>query len=378
MTTALRSPLPTAPSRARAAWSRIAEPGDVTAARLVAARGPVQALADVAAASHPGLARFLPRLEQLDVDQDLEVARRLGARVVCPEDEEWPTGLDDLDCPPHCLWVRGDARLAEVCARSVAVVGARSATAYGEMVATEMAAGLGERGFTVVSGAAFGIDAAAHRGALALGSTTLAVLAGGVDRPYPSAHARLIDRIREVGAVLSEVPPGAAPTRSRFLQRNRMIATMTQGTVVVEAGLRSGSLNTARTAAEHHRVVACVPGPVTSMMSAGCHETVRAGIAVLVTDAAEAADAIGELGRDLVPPRRAAARPGDDLDETAARVLAALPVRRGVTVARLTVVAGLSGASVAGVLGRLELAGLAERDGQGWRCGAAARQPHHT
>ena len=362
---------------ARAAWSRIAEPGDVTASRLVAARGPVQALADVATAAHPGLARFLPRLEQLDGHRDVDVAAQLGARVVCPGDAQWPRGLDDLDCPPFCLWVRGEVDLAEVCARSVAVVGARSATAYGEMVATEMAAGLGERGFTVVSGAAFGIDAAAHRGALALGSPTVAVLAGGVDRPYPSAHARLIDRIREVGAVLSEVPPGAAPTRPRFLQRNRMIATMTQGTVVIEAGLRSGSLNTARTAAEHQRVVACVPGPVTSMMSAGCHQAVRDGIAVLVTDAAEAADAIGDLGQDLAPARRAPERPGDDLDETAARVLAALPVRRGVTVARLTVVAGLPAATVVGVLGRLELSGLAEREGQGWRQGTAARARGH-
>jgi DNA processing protein len=362
---------------ARAAWSRIAEPGDVTASRLVAARGAVQALADVAAAAHPGLARFLPRLEQLEGQRDLDVATRLGARVICPGDAQWPSGLDDLDCPPFCLWVRGEVDLAEVSTRSVAVVGARSATAYGEMVATEMAAGLGERGFTVVSGAAFGIDAAAHRGALATGAVTLAVLAGGVDRPYPSAHARLIDRIRDVGAVVSEVPPGSAPTRPRFLQRNRMIATMTEGTVVVEAGLRSGSLNTARTAAEHQRVVACVPGPVTSMMSAGCHQAVRDGIAVLVTDAAEAAEAIGRLGHDLAPRLRGPERPGDDLDETATRMLAALPVRRGVTVARLAVVAGLPTATVVGVLGRLELAGLAERDGQGWRQGPAARVRRH-
>ena len=153
----------------------------------MAARGPVQALADVAAASHPGLARFLPRLEQLDVDQDLEVARRLGARVVCPEDEEWPTGLDDLDCPPHCLWVRGDVRLAEACARSVAVVGARSATAYGEMVATEMAAGLGERSSRSCPARRSASTRGRPPGSAGPGQPTLAVLAGGVDRPYPSA-----------------------------------------------------------------------------------------------------------------------------------------------------------------------------------------------
>jgi len=336
--------------------------------------GPVAALVLAASGVEQAAQRFLPRLEVLDVERDLEVGAKFAARVVCPGDPEWPHGLDDLGAPPYCLWIRGPADLAASCQRSAAVVGARSATSYGEMVATEMAAGLGERRFTVISGAAFGIDAAAHRGALATGAATIAVLAGGVERPYPSSHAALIARIVEVGAVLSEVAPGSAPTKTRFLQRNRMIATMSRGTVVVEAGLRSGSLNTARTAAEHGRVVVAVPGPVTSMMSAGCHEAIRSGMAQLVTDAAEAAEAIGDYGSDLAPVRRGPTMAGDQLDELEVRVLSALPVRKGVPVSRLAVSSGLSVAEVRSLLGRLDLCDLAERHGEGWRQGPAVRK----
>jgi len=342
--------------------------------RLIRMHGPVEALRVAASGVGQKVERFLPRLEVLDVERDLEVGAKFAARIVCPGDPEWPQGLDDLAAAPYCLWVRGPIDVASSCQRSASVVGARSATAYGEMVATEMAAGLGERRFTIISGAAFGIDAAAHRGALATGATTIAVLAGGVERPYPSSHAALIARIVEVGAVISEVAPGSAPTKTRFLQRNRMIATMSRGTVVVEAGLRSGSLNTARTAAEHGRVVVAVPGPVTSMMSAGCHEEIRSGMALLVTDAAEAAEAIGDYGSDLAPTRRGPTMAGDELDEPAARLLCALPVRKGVSAERLAVSSGLSVAEVRSLLGRLDLADLAERNGEGWRQGPAARR----
>jgi DNA processing protein len=318
--------------------------------------------------------RFLPRLEVLDVERDLEIGDKYSARVLCPGDPEWPLGLDDLAAPPYCLWVRGPVDVAASCERSVAVVGARSATAYGEMVAAEISAGLGQRRFTVISGAAFGIDAAAHRGALATGAITIAVLAGGVERPYPSSHAALISRIAEGGAVISEVAPGSAPTKTRFLQRNRMIATMGRGTVVVEAGLRSGSLNTARTAAEHGRVVAAVPGPVTSLTSAGCHEAIRSGLAQLVTNAAEAAELIGDYGIDLAPARRGPSFAGDELEEHAARVLSALPVGRPVPVARLAVSSGLSVAEVRSVLARLDQSSLAERHGDLWRKGPAVRK----
>jgi DNA processing protein len=374
MSVPLRSGLLAQDRFARAAWSRVAEPGDTVATRLIAAHGPVAALRLAASGAEQSLERFLPRLEVLDVERDLEVGAKFAARILCPGDPEWPQGLDDLQAPPYCLWVRGPADVGSSSRRSAAVVGARSATAYGEMVATEMAAGLGERRFTIISGAAFGIDAAAHRGALATEATTIAVLAGGVERPYPSSHAALIARIVEVGAVISEVAPGSAPTKTRFLQRNRMIATMSRGTVVIEAGLRSGSLNTARTAAEHGRVVAAVPGPVTSMMSAGCHEAIRSGMAQLVTDAGEAAEAIGDYGLDLAPVRRGPVFAGDELDEHAARVLSALPVRKGVPVSRLAVSSGLSVSEVRSLLGRLDLSSLAERHGEGWRQGPDARK----
>lgn len=374
MSVPLRSSLLSQDRFARAAWSRVAEPGDPVANRLIAEHGPAGALVVAASGVGQGVERFSPRLEVLDVERDLEVGSKFAARIVCPGDPEWPRGLDDLLAPPYCLWVRGPVDVAVASQRSAAVVGARSATAYGEMVSTEMAAGLGERRFTIISGAAFGIDAAAHRGALATGATTIAVLAGGVERPYPSSHAALIARIVEVGAVISEVAPGSAPTKTRFLQRNRMIATMARGTVVVEAGLRSGSLNTARTAAEHGRVVVAVPGPVTSMMSAGCHDAIRSGMAQLVTDAAEAAEAIGDYGSDLAPLRRGPTVAGDELDEPAARLLSALPVRKGVPVTRLAVSSGLSVPQVRSLLGRLELLALAERHGEGWRQGAAVRR----
>jgi len=193
-----------------------------------------------------------------------------------------------------------------------------------------------------------------------------------VERPYPSSHAALITHIVETGAVISEVAPGSAPTKPRFLQRNRMIACMSRGTVVVEAGLRSGSLNTARLAAEHGRVVAAVPGPVTSMMSAGCHEAIRSGMAQLVTDAAEAAEVVGDYGSDLAPAPRGPTFAGDDLDEPAARLLAALPIRKGVSITRLAVSSGLSVAEVRSLLGRLDLSALAERHGEGWRKGPSA------
>jgi DNA processing protein len=254
-------------------------------------------------------------------------------------------------------------------ARSVAIVGARASSSYGEFVASELASGLAVRGFTVVSGAAFGIDAAAHRGALAVDGGTVAVVASGVDRAYPAAHQSLIQRIGDVGAVVSEVPPGSAPTRSRFLARNRLIAALASGSVVVEAGLRSGARSTVSAAVELCRPVGAVPGPVTSMVSAGCHEELRAGRAVLVTDAAEVAELVGAMGEDLAPAKRGETRPGDGLEPVTFRVWQSLPPRRSIGVEALTTAAGLSVAEVMSSLGQLESMSLAERGPAGWsRC----------
>lgn len=351
---------------ARVAWSAIAEPGDALAHQLMRSLGPVRALEAVEQRSEAVLDRFRPRLHRLDLVAVHAATQECGARMVLPGDSEWPHGLNDLPAPPLCLWVRGPARLAETCQRSVAVVGARAATAYGESVAAELAAGLSDSQFAVVSGAAFGIDAAAHRGALAASGRTVAVLAGGVDRPYPAAHHRLLDHIADHGAVVSETPPGSVAMRSRFLQRNRLIAAMTAGTVVVEAGLRSGSRNTAGTAASLNRVVMAVPGPVTSMTSVGCHELIRSGVASLVSDAADVVELVGELGVDLAPERRAPERPGDRLRPDDRRVFEALPRRGGLEPDVLAIRAGLDSTTVRTCLGFLELEGLARRAERGW------------
>lgn len=354
---------------ARVAWAVLAEPGDPVAGRLVREVGPIAALEVLGARSESALDRFRPRLDHLDLDETLEQTLACGARIVAPGDEEWPAGVDDLNAPPHCLWVRGPAHLGAACGRSVAVVGARAATAYGEHVAADVGAGLAERAVTVVSGGAFGIDAAAHRGVLAVHGTTIAVLAGGVDRPYPAAHHRLLGHIAETGAVVAEAPPGASSLKSRFLLRNRLIATMTVGTVVVEAGRRSGSRNTAGTAAAHHRVVLAVPGPVTSVASVGCHELIRSGMAQLVTDAAEVVELIGVVGEDLTPQETVPPRPGDDLRGADKLVFEALPHRGSVHVEALAVTVGESEPGVLAALGRLELLGHARRHDGGWRRG---------
>jgi DNA processing protein len=349
------------------AWSRLTEPEHHGAADLVRGLGAEAALHHLLEGRVDWGQRLAPRLELLDIDREVALLRRIGARVLVPGDGEWPSGVDDLAEPPHCLWVRGPLHLGDACGRSVSIVGARSATVYGTTTAADLAAGLCERDFTVVSGAAFGIDAAAHRGALSVEGATVAVLAGGVERPYPAAHEHLLSQIAEAGLVVSEVPPGSAPTRHRFLSRNRLIATATQGTVVVEAGLRSGSLSTANQALQHHRVLAAVPGPVTSMVSAGCHQYIRDKGAVLVTDAAEAAEAVGSIGRDLAPEKRGPERAEDSLDAAEDRVLGSLAVRKPVGVRTLAVQTTMGERELVACLGRLEIRGLAVRDGDGWR-----------
>jgi DNA processing protein len=210
--------------------------------------------------------------------------------------------------------------------RSVSIVGARDCTAYGAEEAAEIAADAGSAGFTVVSGAAFGIDACAHRGALAMLTPTIAVLACDAATSYPRAHTALLQRIAEEGLVVSEQPPGRAPTKARFLARNRLIAALTVGTVVVEARRRSGALNTLAWADQLGRVTMAVPGPVTSQQSVGTHEAIRDGKAMLV---AVGSDVVAALG-GLEIPHGSTAQPGegdtafDALTSDQARVLDAL------------------------------------------------------
>lgn len=218
----------------------------------------------------------------------------------------------------------------EALARSVAVVGARAATGYGVHVATELGYGLADREWTVVSGGAYGIDAAAHRGALNAGGATVAVLACGVDRPYPMGNSALFDRIAETGLLVSEWMPGAEPLRPRFLIRNRVIAAGTRGSVLVEAAARSGATQTLRRALALGRSGMVVPGPVTSAMSVGAHELLRESPqARLVTGVPHVLEEVGRIGDDLAPLARGTERPTDQLDDEAASLLESLP-RRGV------------------------------------------------
>ncbi|MFI1015671.1 DNA-processing protein DprA [Streptomyces sp. NPDC020965] len=365
---------------ARAALTRVIEPGDECGGRWLREFGAQELLGRLTAAEDtealPGatvrrLAGYRARAATADPARDLEAIAAAGGRFLCPGDREWPTQLDALgDARPVGLWVRGGPDLRKWAVRSVAVVGARACTPYGAHMATLLGTGLAERGWVVVSGAAYGVDGSAHRGALAAGGATVAVLACGVDVGYPRGHARLIGRIVEQGLVIGELPPGDHPTRSRFILRNRVIAALTRGTVVVEAEHRSGSLVTARCAAKLGRHTIGVPGPATSGLSAGVHELLR-GEGVLVTDADDVAELVGEIG-ELAPDRRGPVLPRDLLDPASARVLEALPAGGAVTVTRLAHGAGTTPDDTLGRLYELHALGFVERHGDEWRL---ARHP---
>ncbi len=382
---------PEAVRLARAWLSRAVEPGSVALCRFVADEGPVAAAGYLQSGVAPPRVQALLGARPVEdtAPVDLRRAERVGARLVCPEDPEWPAvPLHSLTLavadepsggraaertqvlvPPLALWVRGEPRLDELVDRSVALVGSRASTAYGEHVAGELAHGLGERGWTTVSGGAYGIDAAAHRGALAAGVPTVVVLACGVDRVYPAAHDTLFARVLDDGLLVSEWPPGCAPLRHRFLVRNRLIAALTRGTVVVEAAARSGAQATANRAQRLGKAVMAVPGPVTSAMSVGCHELLRETekAVTLVATAAHVVDRVGGIGTDLAERPAIPATPRDDLSDVARRVLDACPVRTGVPPERLASVAGCDVLDVLRVLPALELADLVQWTGSGWR-----------
>jgi DNA processing protein len=382
---------------ARAALSRLMEPQDAAGLALVRAAGAADALRiaagqltagpalekeitglladNGAGTSWPGMAaalkRWAPRLPDLAPERDLATMARLGGRLIIPSDDLWPAQLADLGIQePICLWWRGLEQQLPAAAHSVALVGSRDSTSYGASVTGDLAYSLAQRGFTVVSGGAYGIDAHAHRAALAGGSgavPTIAVMAGGVDRFYPSGNEDLLRAVCNQGAVMAEVPPGSAPTRYRFLQRNRLIAALAAVTVVVEARWRSGALNTAHHAETLGRAVGAVPGSVHSANSAGCHRLLRDGGAVCVTDAAEIAELASPSGDALTEPRTGRAADHDGLTLEDLILLDALPLRSTTSVDKLCAVAGLSQESVRAGLGRLGLLGLAASERGGWK-----------
>lgn len=363
---------------ARAALSRLSEPGDVRLTSLVARLGASEVYELLRNEQDVGgvYTDVAARLRDLDPTRELDEAAAHGIRFVCPGDDEWPDGLGDLDRveplqnrggAPLGLWVKGPLDLGDVCRRSVAVVGSRSATTYGVGVASDIAAFLAEHATAVVSGAAFGIDQAAHRGALAMAGPTVAVLACGVDRAYPAAHRNLLAYIADTGVVVSELPPGCAPTRVRFLSRNRLIAAMSQGTVVVEAAVRSGALNTANWAGRLHRAVMGVPGPVTSAPSQGVHELIRGQGALLVTRGEDVLEMVSPSGTHLGDTPRGPVLVEDRLDERDRQVLDAVPVTQPAGTDSVARCAGVGIRDVAGALGRLHELGLVERTSVGWR-----------
>ncbi len=354
-------------------WCCLIEPGDSVAGRIVAARGSVEGLeAMLSGGALPEVAsgeladarrRWMPRLSARAVADALQSAAARRVVLVTRDDPEWPSQVDDLDGhAPLCLWVRGDVAALARLQDSVAIVGARAATRYGEQVAMELAAELAGDGVPVISGGAYGIDGAAHRAALAVGGLTAALLAGGADRAYPAGHTQLIDDVVRDGVVVSEVPCGTAPTKWRFLQRNRLIAALSAATVVVEAGWRSGSLNTAGHAAALARPLGAVPGPITSATSAGTHRLIREYGAQCITGADDVRELLGVL-----PARQGATPSESGRTDDLSRVKDAMSTRVWRDTGDIARRAGIAPDAVASMLGLLRLEGAIEASAEGWR-----------
>lgn len=360
---------------ARVTLSLIGEPGDAKLTSLVGRLGATRVLAGLRDQTDPELSADLgQRLAAARPEDELEHAARRGVRFVVPGDEEWPSGLDDLASGPTVdrrggipigLWVRGPHRLNDLANRSVAIVGSRLGTTYGEAIASELGAGVAQAGHCVVSGGAIGIDYAAHRGALAVSGPTLAVLPCGLDQWYPKTHAPLFEKLASDWLVVSETPPGGVAYRTRFLSRNRLIAALTHGTVVVEAASKSGALSTANWAAGLGRPLMGVPGPVTSAVSEGVHEMIRFRNAALVTRSEEVLEMVGEAGQYALDFRRAQEDPRDRLSVDARQVLDAVPVQRAADATSIARVAGLRIPRVEELLEELHQAGfVVNREGR--------------
>ncbi len=371
--------------RARVTMSFLADPGDPVLGAALRVRPAAAVLAATTSVTEDGELQLTGEPEEDALARAMRKWRRRmslvppvarladwqqhGLRLVLPGDPEWPGQLDDLgDARPVLLWVQGSADLRYACLRSVSVVGSRAATGYGQHVGVQLSAALAERGLTVVSGGAFGIDQSAHRGALAADGLTVAVLAGGISYGYPRGHAALFAAIAAQGLLVSECPPDQGPTRPGFLIRNRIIAALGRGTVVVEAALRSGALNTARHARDLGRPVMAVPGPVTSEQSAGCHELIREYGAMCVTGGRDVLEHLEPAAAGTGDgPRRGPAVDRDRLDPVATAVLEQVPARGGRGPAAIAVRAGVDLDTAVRQLGLLAAAGFVRRCDKGWR-----------
>lgn len=275
------------------------EPSDPFWAAEIAQHGPEETVERILDGAILSPKRNLARIRSRLLERDLATLKgeitESGGRFVTPESEEWPHQFDDLVAPPIGLIVRGELPRCG----AIALVGTRNPTPYGARIASEFAAGFVDRDFDVISGGAYGIDSHAHRGALAAEGRTTAVLASGISTRYPAGNERLFAEILECGALISEVMPTQRARPERFLTRNRLIAALGRATIVVEAAFRSGSLRTARDAAEMLRVVLAVPGPITSPTSDGCHRLIGERAAEIVTSVSDALELIGARGCTL-------------------------------------------------------------------------------
>jgi DNA processing protein len=368
---------------ARVALTWLAEPGNRAVWTMVQKQGAPATLERLLAGDIPDgplrgalNARMAAGDAREVAEEALHRSDQLGTRIVVPADDEWPIRVNDLATleldtggrinhdirPPLCIWARGPWPLRDAFDRSVAVVGARAATAYGLHVTADIAFGLAEREWTVVSGGAFGIDAAAHQAALAANGLTVAVLACGVDRPYPTGNSGIFEQIGNSGLLISEWPPGSDPLRHRFLIRNRVIAAATAGTVLVEAAARSGAIQTMSRVLALNRPAMVVPGPVTSAMSVGCHELLRNHpYARVVTGLPHVLEETGRIGEFLADPARGRENPRDTLDEDSRLILEAFPRRGTVLPEQLAARAGVGLRTALRRLSLLELAGLVVR-----------------
>jgi DNA processing protein len=271
------------------------EPGNVFWSREIASLGVKEVYLRLKDGGYDGI-KFNNAIEKLhcfEGSAELKKISEAGAYLITPEDEIWPTQLDELEAPPIALIVKG--KLENFSTPSLAIVGTRNPTPYGIRIAGDFAAGFVDREWDIVSGGAYGIDTAAHRGALIAEGRTIAVIASGIDNPYPSGNSRLFEEICENGALVSEVAPGVPALPHRFLTRNRIIAALSQSTLVVEAAFRSGSLRTARDAAQLLRPVMAIPGPINSPSSEGCHRLIGERAAEIVTSVADAYELISSL-----------------------------------------------------------------------------------
>lgn len=364
--------------RAWAYLMRVAEPPHTGLRDLVEAEGPVAAAAAIRSRKVPaGFGGVLGVTEVRaghDLSaQDLDAAAAVGARLVTPDDEEWPGwqlwGLRSADTverggPPLALWVRGSKSLADEVSAGIAVIGARASTSYGEHVTGRIVGGIVDAGWTVISGGAFGIDGTAHRAALGCGGSTVAVMACGIDVDYPSSHSSLFGAIARDGLIVTEYPPGTTAARHRFLTRNRLVAALSTAVVVVEAGARSGAANTAAWARKLGRPLGAVPGPVTSSMSLGCNRMIADEQAALIVDAQALISLAAPDGQG--GPNRGPVRRIDELTGDRQRVYEAIPGRGAITVDEIALNAAIDVGRVMAALALLEVDRFVVAVGDGW------------